>query len=89
MMIRHPRKLGMSFDGNNVYLQMVSVPPRSTIHRKGVSRIHELFIIGPCSGVQAAVHRNGGFLVISLQNGEHLGDGVDYTVGVVSAEPSM
>ena len=26
VMIRHPRKLGTSFDGNNVYLQIFSVP---------------------------------------------------------------
>ena len=48
--------------------------------------MHKLFIIDPCRDVQDAVHCNGRFLVIRLQDGEYLGDDVDHPVGIVSVD---
>ena len=51
---------------------------------RGISRVYELFVVGPYGGVQPAVQGNGGFLVIRLQNWEHLGYDVYHAVSVVA-----
>ena len=48
-----------------------------------ISRIHELFVVNPCKGIQATIQGNGGFLVVRLQNREYLSDDVNHAVRVV------
>jgi hypothetical protein len=82
-MIRHPRKREMSFDCKSVYLWIASVHHGQSFLESNISRIHELFVVGPCRGIQTTIQGNGSFLVIRLQDREHLSDDVNHAVRVV------